>query len=103
MINFELFEEAINTLKSDSEYMDELYKVGLNVFERINSDSIVTKLLFNAFNLPKDDFYNDIISWWCFEQNFGETAQMWEKDGTPIDVSTPEKFYEFLISASQEE
>lgn len=39
------------------------------------------------------------ISWWCWEKDYGEREDFdaMDKDGDPIDLSTPELLYAFLL------
>jgi len=41
----------------------------------------------------------ELISWWCWEKDYGEREgfDAMDKDGDPIDLSTPELLYAFLL------
>ena len=60
------------------------------------------RLLNQALELSED---NDILSCWVYEWDFGrfhgEDAII-EADGTIVDVSTPEKFYDYIIKEYHE-
>jgi hypothetical protein len=61
----------------------------------IGHESVVVDLLKEIF---KDE--SDIISWWLWELDYGrEYSQgcISESDGTDIDLSTPEKLYDYLV------
>mgnify|MGYP001861119072 CR=1 FL=1 len=59
----------------------------------IGHESIVVKLLENMFN------DKDTISWWIYECNYGRDFSLGdlEVDGVEIDLTTPEKLYDYLI------
>lgn len=57
-------------------------------------EDIVIKLLENMFH------DGDTISWWIYDLDYGtkyEDGCITENDGTIIDLSTPEKLYDYLI------
>lgn len=46
----------------------------------------------------------DWLDWWLWENYYGERisdTSLAEVDGTPIDVKTPEKLYDFLVSRKE--
>lgn len=107
MISKEEFIEIINRLKEVSDFVDEvndkaknLKIVAINDFFNamsltISHEDIVVKLLEKIF---KDSI---TLSWWIYDLDFGRlyTERCFtEEDGTPIDVSTAEKLYDYLIS-----
>ena len=58
-------------------------------------DNMIVDLLGLIF---KDE---DTISWWIYELDFGKLYKegcMTEVDGTPIDVSTADRLYDFLVN-----
>lgn len=63
----------------------------------IGHETIVVKLLEKIFN------DRDILSWWIYECDYGRNFRMGsisqEKNGTivNIDLSTPEKLYDYLV------
>ena len=60
----------------------------------ISHENIVVRLLENMFN---DE---EIISWWLYELDYGrkfKKGYLKDGDGKNIDVSTPEKLYDYLI------
>lgn len=63
----------------------------------ISHENIVVKLLENMFN------DKDILSWWLYDLDYGrkyKDGYITEADRTEIDLSTPEKLYDYLISIS---
>lgn len=60
----------------------------------IGHETIVVKLLENMFN-DRENW----ISWWLYECNYGRDFSLGdlEVDGVEIDLSTPEKLYDYLI------
>lgn len=61
----------------------------------IGHETVVVKLLENIFNDKED-----LIGWWIYEQNYGRTYSIGdlEVNGVGIDLTTPEKLYDYLIS-----
>lgn len=65
----------------------------------IGHETIVVRLLENMF---KD---KDMISWWLYECDYGRAfkiGDLVEVDGASIDLSTPEKLYDYLIKEMEE-
>jgi len=57
-------------------------------------EDLVVQLLENMFN------DGDTIGWWLYELNYGREYTegcITESDGTPIDLSTAEKLYDYLL------
>lgn len=61
----------------------------------IGHETVVVKLLENMFNDK-----GEVISWWIYEQDYGRTYSIGdlEVNGVEIDLTTPEKLYDYLIS-----
>lgn len=62
-----------------------------------------TKLLDKLFNSYWEDqeYYGGDIEYFCYELNFGRDyndGDIVDKDGNNIDLSTPEKLYDFLVN-----
>lgn len=60
---------------------------------------LVEDLLNNLFKLERDEYGYTTISYFIEELNFGEDwgpECFQEADGTPIDISTSEKLYDYL-------
>ena len=65
----------------------------------ISHEDIVVKLLETMFN----DY--DYISYWLYELNYGrnyENGCLKEATGKNINISTPEKLYDFLVKNMKE-
>lgn len=60
----------------------------------VSHESIVVELLKDMFNVK-----DDLISWWLYECNYGRDFSLGdlEDNGVEIDLSTPEKLYDYLI------
>lgn len=66
----------------------------------IGHESVVVKLLENIFN----DKY-DNIECWLYELDYGRKYKdgcILDKNGKAIDLSTPDKLYDYLISEMEE-
>lgn len=66
----------------------------------VGHETIVVQLLENMFNA------GDIISWYLYDLDYGRKYTkgcISEQDGTPIDLTTPEKLYDYLVKEMEEE
>ena len=107
MITKEQFVTIINRLKETDEMVDKINNIIRNSTDSIISDftnagsimicheDIVLQLLENIFN------DTDTISWWLYEKDYGRDIRMkmWDEQGNEIDVSTPEKLYDYLVES----
>ena len=63
----------------------------------IGHETVVVKLLENMFNDK-----GEVISWWIYEQDYGGSIGINDifddRIGKYIDLTTPEKLYDYLIS-----
>lgn len=101
MLSKEVFIECLNFMKERDDAMTELNKVFTEEFEDsvfypyFKYDAMMMKVLANAMH---DE--NDWISYFICEGDYGKDLKfdsVSEEDGTPIDITTPEKLYDFLI------
>lgn len=105
MITKEQFVKIINRLKAYNDLQDkiqELFKENIDNREMdfmnagsicVGHETIVVELLENMFD-------TDIISWWLYELEYGrkyEEGCIQDADGSNIDLSTPEKLYDYLV------
>ena len=83
MISKEMFVETIKALEIESEHYE----------------YIIVKLLEKIFN------DNDLIDWWIYEKDFGRNFQKGDliSNGKKIDLSTAEKFYDYLMEETKSE
>ena len=106
MLTKQEFVDIIDKLKEVNDFVNETNDKARNLNDAIISDffnasslsisheNIVVKLLENMFN---DE---DILSWWLYELDYGrkfKIGYITEPDGTEIDLTTPEKLYDYLI------
>lgn len=102
MLSKEIFVECINFMKDRSDAVDKINEVFTDEFEDsvfypyFKYETMMGKVL-------KDTMCdeNDWIEWYLYEQDYGRGVKpdsVTEADGTPIDLTTPEKLYDFLIS-----
>ena len=89
-----------------SEY-DDVYCDGIIPID--STASIVVELLEMLLNLNVDKNYGSTLSWWMYEQDFGESFTVGaltytDKDGNEVapDLSTPEQLYDYLVSEGSE-
>lgn len=109
MITKQEFVDIINKLKEVNDFVNETNDKARKLNDAIISDffnasslsisheNIVVDLLENMFN------DKDILSWWLYDLDYGRKYKggyIIEADGTEIDLSTPEKLYDYLISIS---
>lgn len=111
MITKQEFIEIMNDLKDVTDFVNKTNNEARKLKDAITSDffnamslsisheNIVLKLLENIFN------DNIIISYWLYDLDFGRKYRegcFSENDDTPIDISTAEKLYDYLISEMEE-
>lgn len=106
MISKKKFVEIINRLKDYNDLQDKiqnLFRDNIDNREHdfmnagsicVSHESIVAELLKDMFNVK-----DDLISWWLYECNYGRDFSLGdlEDNGVEIDLSTPEKLYDYLI------
>lgn len=112
MITKKEFVDIIERLKETNDTVEKVNEILRNTRNSIENDfmnasamsisheSVVVKLLENMFN-DKDEW----ISWWLYEQDYGRTISIddaQDEKGNNIDITTPEKFYDFLIKNMEE-
>lgn len=106
LVSKEKFVEIVNRLKQTDETVDTINEIFNNTIDSKTSDfmnaaslmicheDIVVELLKIMFN------DKDTITWWLYELDYGKQYTdgcITELDGTIIDLSTPEKLYDYLI------
>ncbi len=108
MITKQEFVDIINRLRDYNDLQRQIQKLFENNIDNkemdfmnagsicIGHETIVVKLLRELFNLQDDDTLN----WWLYELDYGrefKIGYITEADGTKIDLTTPEKLYDYLI------
>ena len=111
IISKEKFVEIINRLKNYKELqdkIDELFKDNIDNRENdfinaasicIGHESVVVELLENMFN-------SDMISYWIYELDYGKKYKagcVLDENMNEIDLSTPEKLYDYLVKSLESE
>ena len=113
MISKKEFVEIINKLKEVNDFVEETNNNSRKLHDAIVSDffnasslmisheEIVVKLLKEIFNLQDDD----TLTWWLYEMNYGRKFKMGDfKVGViDVDLSTPEKLYDYLVEVGKNE
>lgn len=111
MISKEEFVDIIEKLKQVNDFVNETNEKARKLDDAIISDFfnasslsisheiIVVRLLQVMF---KD---KDTISWWLYECNYGRDFSLGdlEVNGVEIDLSTPEKLYDYLVQSLESE
>lgn len=111
IISKEEFTDIMNRLKQVNDFVDETNHKARELDDAIESDffnvsslsisheTIVVRLLKLMFN-----DYDDLISWWIYEKDYGrkEEIKLWDGCSNEIDLSTPEKLYDYLIEEMEE-
>lgn len=112
MITKEQFCKIINRLKDYNDLQDKingLFRDNIDNQEMdfmnagsicVGHETIVVELLGNMFN------DKDTISWWIYEQDYGRSVGINDvfdnRIGKYIDLTTPEKLYDYLIKETEE-
>ena len=93
-----IIEESSNRLNDALMAYDECSD--FSGFSNIRVTCLIIELLEKLFNEKKDEYGYSIISYFIEELEFGTkwTPECFqEADGTPIDISTSEKLYQYLV------
>ena len=107
----EEFVDIINRLKKANDFVNETNKKARELDDAIESDffnasslsisheTVVVRLLKMMFN-----DYDDLIGWWIYEKDYGRKKEikLWDGCSNEIDLSTPEKLYDYLIKEMEE-
>ena len=111
MITKKLFIETIEVIKRKMEFNDKFYDIFKEVCDGggILKDSFVIdhliQILHNEFGIVRKKAYDSDIEYFIYDLDFGTkwtSTSYTEKDGTPIDISTSEKLYDYLVSIKNE-
>lgn len=114
MINKEKFCKIIEELKNIEEIQGEIKDIFRNSKNEIlrdfgspytllvPTDHLVVDLLKDNFKLDDKD---NTLEWWIWEMSYGKniTAEdVMDENGKFIDLTTPEKLYDYLVSIKGE-
>lgn len=105
LISKQEFVEIINRFKDTQDTVDKVNDLFNNTIDSRSSDyinasslmicheDIAVKLLEKIFN------DKDTLSWWLYECNYGRDFKIGdlEDNGVKIDLTTPEKLYDYLV------
>ena len=93
------FKNLIEEIKRVHKFADELYQLhfnyGLEAPDTLTLEDEVIKLLRIVFNEPEETFW-----FFMYDMNFGDSYKTGDfiVNGENIDISTVDKFYDYLIS-----
>lgn len=104
-MELEKFKKIINTIRETDNDIESLRKLGIDVI-----DTAMCKAYWELQSLAFTEAYGeegwDWISWALYDapnllemnkkKGIEEEVHAWEKDGTPIDLSTDEKLWEYV-------
>lgn len=114
MITKDQFVKIINRLRDYNDLQDKIQDLFRDNIDNqeidfmnagsicVGHETIVVQLLENMFN---DVGEYSTISWWIYECNYGRRKDMTyiiEPDDTWIDLSTPEKLYDYLVKEMED-
>ncbi len=108
IISKEAFCDIINKLIKTNDFVNEVNKKAKELDNAIESDFFNASSLSISFEsdvvylltLMFNDYENDqILSWWLYEKDYGrrEDIKIWDGESNEIDLSTPEKLYDYLV------
>ena len=113
MISKKEFVEIINKLKEVNDFVEQTNNNARKLHDAIISDffnasslsisheTLVVRLLREIFNLQDDN----TLDWWLYEEDYGRKFKMGDftANGIDIDLTTPEKLYDYLIKVAKDE
>ena len=97
------FIKYLNFLVDYDKYESKLADLNINIFENISVSHLVESYIDMLSILTHDE--NDWIYYWIHELSHGEkyhTGDVLDENNNNIDISTPEKLYDFLYSEYKE-
>ena len=108
IISKEAFCDIINKLIKTNDFVNEVNAKARELDNAIESDFFNASSLSISFEsdvvylltLMFNDYENDqILSWWLYEKDYGrrEDIKIWDGESNEIDLSTPEKLYDYLV------
>ena len=101
MITKKEFIDIINKLKEANDFVNETNEKARKLDDAIISDFFNASSLSISHENIVENMFNDTdtISWWLYEKDYGRNPElkMWDEFDNEIDVSTPEKLYDYLI------
>ena len=96
MISKELFVEIIENIQKQEEKNDRFSKALSEICDGhplFDVNNLYLTSLLKVLNAIFHDSF-DSVEWWLWED---VEKTIWLADGSPVDVSTPEKLYDYLI------
>lgn len=108
IISKEAFCNIINKLIKTNDFVNEVNTKARELDNAIESDFFNASSLSISFEsdvvyllgLMFNDYENDhILSWWLYEKDYGrrKDIKIWNGESNEIDLSTPEKLYDYLV------
>lgn len=96
----EQFCEIIKKIKNYEDWYDQIQNINIKFDEHFHFTNSMIIQVVELLEIVLDDT-EKYISWWIWERNFGLAENkkpcLWDNKNNPIDVSSPELFYDFLI------
>ena len=100
-MTFEEFEKCIDELKKNTDYIEKLAKLNVNIFEELTLETMVVDLIAKLIG----DKY-EWLSWWVWEKDFGtrEDLEAFESDSqTLIPTTTAQDIWNLIKRNVEEE
>ena len=99
-MTFEEFEKCIDELKKNTDYIEKLAKLNVNIFEELTLETMVVDLIAKLIG----DKY-EWLSWWVWEKDFGtrEDLEAFESDSQTVIPTTTARDIWNLIKRNVEE
>ena len=107
MITFEKFKDLLSEYRAFSKYENDCYKIGFEFFETKAAEAFY-KLFKFIVTEHFGDYAYDTITYALDElpdilKKKPNEPYMWDENDNPIDISTDDKLYKYLVSAVEEE
>lgn len=104
----ELFLKAINELKKQYDFEQDLYDRGIDIIDCYPIQSICTTLQELISDGVKDEYdpiYGTWLDYFIYDLEFGKkfkAGMVGYKDGRDLDMSTPEALWDYFVSEHPE-
>ena len=99
-MNKEMFCKAIEIIRNYEDYIDTVEEASKGCIRLWDNDAIsgLENFIIDAMAAGSKE-RKDVIEWYLFERKLGrDTKNAWfDEVGEPIDISTPELFYEEVM------
>ena len=101
MISKKTFCKVINDIKEVNKKLDDLQKINpsmsLAIVERYSIQDSLISVLEEDMNIDVHPSYGSTISWWIYDNEFGEAGLTVKYNNKEQEIETPEELYDYIV------